>query len=391
MKQSLYQRSSLSVAQGCLTNSKHPKSHVRGIAPTHIIKAHGAKFWDESGKSYIDYAGGLGTNYLGYGNETVNRAVIQAISMGVSHSLPTQFEVVAAEKLKEVYPFIDKVKWLKTGSEACSAAVKIARAVTGRHNIMSEGYHGWHEEFCEHYNHPSPIDFNRLADRDFAAVIIEPISLDISDERIEYLKRLVSCCKAFGTLVIFDEVITNLRFPKLSVSNWLNLQPDLICGGKAIANGFPLAYVAGKSDIMDDGKYFVSGTYAGDIAALAACHAVLTLVLSKKRNIDHLWSQGQQFIDRFHAIADGYIKLKGYPTRGVIDGDSMRVALFMQECAKAGLFFGKSWFFSFPQADPEIQNETFIALEGIFSKLKSGHVTLEGQMPESPLVMKVRG
>lgn len=394
MKLSLNERSQQCIAQGCLTNSKHPKTHVLGVAPTHIVKALGARVWDESGKTYIDYIGGLGTNLIGYGNETVNRAAIQAMSIGISHSLGTQFEIAAAEKLKELLPFIERVKWVKTGSEACAAALKIARAVTGKRLVLTEGYHGWHEEFCNIYNglgSPSiePLEIDKITEH-VAAVIVEPVMLDWSDDRREWLQALSTRCKETGTILIFDEVITNCRFPKYSVSSWANIVPDLICGGKAIANGFPLAYVAGKSVIMDNQSYFVSGTYNGDVVSLAAAHAVMTLLLSKKMNIEHLWQKGLEFMERFNALAQGYVQLVGYPTRGVLAGDSLKVAIFMQEAAKSGLLFGKSWNFSFCHANNETQDQTFAALEGIFAKVLRHEVKLEAPMPTSPLAAKAR-
>ena len=398
MKATLWERSQNCIAQQCLTNSKHPKSHIRGITPTHIVKSHGAYSWDENGKKYVDYICGLGTNILGQANETVNRAAYAAMQGGVSHSLATQYEVAAAEKLKECLPFVDRVKWTKTGSDACTAALKIARNATGRELVLSDGYHGFHTEFCDVYNKKLPSNTQQLKSdmsnlsRDVAAVIIEPVILDWSESRQSWLKTLMTECRKRGILVIFDEVITNFRWPKFAVCNWMNVTPDLICGGKAIANGFPLAYVAGKKELMDDPGYFVSSTYAGDTVSLAAADAVMTLLLSKKFDLERLWSAGQEFMESVNELASGVIQLQGYPTRGVVKGSSdLNLALFLQECAKAQLLFGKSWNFSFCHMSAEVADQTYGGLRGIFQKIRDGRASLEGPMPESPLAARVRG
>lgn len=395
MSFNLWHRSQESIAQGCLTNSKHPKSHVYGVAPTHIIKAQGSYVWDQDNKQYVDYICGLGTNLFGYGNETVNRAAAQTMAMGVSHSLATQYEVVAAEKLKEVYPFIDRVKWLKTGSDACSAAIKVARAHTHRNIVLVEGYHGFHQEFCDFYNGTSKTML--AIDPTWptweimpAAIIVEPVITDFSDARVAWLRDLSAKCTRHGVVLIFDEVITNLRWPKFGVCNWANIVPDIICGGKCIANGFPLAYVGGKKELMDNPSYFVSSTYAGDVVSLAAGTAVMTALQAKKFDIDRLWQAGGEFIGKFNAMAHDVVTLDAYPTRGAFKGTDLNVALFLQESVKAGLLFGKSWFFNFPHMAPAIHDQTFGALEGIFKKIRDGRAKLEGDMPVSPLAAKVR-
>lgn len=396
MKVSWWERSQNCIAQGCLTNSKHPKAHIRGVTPTHIVKSQGPYSWDEHGKKYVDYVCGLGVNLLGQANETVNRAAYAAMQGGVSHSLGTQYEVVAAERLKECFPFIDRVKWVKTGSDACTAALKIARSATGRTLVLSAGYHGFHEEFCDVYNAKLPSHTQALKpdmsnlNFDVAAVIIEPVVTDWSETRKAWLRQLSAECKKRGILVIYDEVITNFRWPKFGVCNWANIVPDLLCGGKAIANGFPLAYVAGKKELMDNPSYFVSSTYSGDTVSLAAADAVMQLLLSKKFDIDQLWRAGIHFINKFNELGENIVQLEGYPTRGVVKGSDQNIALFLQEAAKAQLLFGKSWNFSFCHMPNEVQDQTFGGLRGIFQKIRDGRAVLEGLPPESPLAAKVR-
>lgn len=124
----IFSRANRSIAQGALTNSKHADRFVKGIFPTHIKSGKGAYLIDESGNKFTDYICGLGTNLLGYGNPKHTNSLVEGLGLGFSHSLPTLTEIEAAETYKAIFPFVDRVKFLKTGTEACMAAVRIARA-----------------------------------------------------------------------------------------------------------------------------------------------------------------------------------------------------------------------------------------------------------------------
>ncbi len=220
-----------------------------------------------------------------------------------------------------------------------------------------------------------------------AAVIIEPIVTDLSNDRIQWLRDVRKKCDDTGTLLIFDEVITGFRFPKHSVSNYLSITPDLICLGKAIANGMPLSVVAGKRDVMECGEYFVSSTYAGEILSLAASIRVIHL-LQTKHDVNYLWEKGAQFLMRFNALYPEKIRIDGYNTRGVFTGDPLTKALFWQESVKAGLLFGASWFFNF--AHIELTDQVINTCRDILNRIKTGQVKLTGEMPTSPFAQRIR-
>lgn len=394
-----HRRAQNCIAQGYLTNSKRPESLVKGVYPTHVTRGLGAFLWDTAGKRYLDFICGLGTSLLGYANERVNGAVAEQMRRGATHSLASTTELEAAEKLKELFPFVDAVKFLKSGSEACSAATRIARAATGRHLVLSEGYHGWHDQFTclvppaigvppslaasiERFTGPEQID------RNVAAVIVEPVITDWSRGRIEQLKALREACDKVGALLIFDEVITGFRFPKFSVASYFGVTPDLICLGKAIANGLPLAAVGGKYAVMNCDEYFVSSSYAGETLSLAAAVTTMTLLQTKVFDLETLWQKGDGFLKRFNAMAEGLLRIDGYPTRGAFAGEPMAKGLFWQEACKAGLLFGPSWFLSFPAAD-ELPN-VMGTLEAILGRIRRGEVRLEGELPRSPFAQRVR-
>ena len=381
------------IAQGALTNSKRPESFVKGVYPTHLMKARDSIVWDINGRSYIDFICGLGTNLLGYANQKINQAMFVAANEGASLSLSSMLEIECAEKLKSMFHFIEKVKFLKTGSDACSAAIKIARAYTGRDTVLTDGYHGWHDPFVSVESPASGVhkdqgvvkftDFSQLSG-DTAAVIIEPVNLDHSTKRIEYLKELKMRCELLGIVLIFDEIITGLRFPKFAVSNYMSVKPDLIVMAKALGNGMPLTFVGGKKELMD-GDYFISGTFFGERVSLAAACKVLEMV--RDEPIDFTWEMGEQFITKFNSLSP-LVRLNGYPTRAVFEGEEVPKALFFQECCRAGVLFGPSWFFNRHHI---IKMDTVLGTcKDVLTQIHVGTVKLEGQLPVKPFSAKQR-
>ncbi len=372
---------------------------MKGVYPSHVRRGQGCWLWDHDGKKYLDFICGLGTNIIGYAHTQVNAAIAAQAMHGASLSLSTHVELDAAEKLKEFFPFVDAVKFLKTGSEACTAALRIARAATGRPKVLSDAYHGWHDDFVSLTEPAMGIqpkqpgrciakltDFGEIG-ADTAAVIVEPVITDWSDERRAYLQKLRETCTKRGAMLIFDEVITGFRFPRHSVASFWGITPDLIVLGKAIANGMPLAAVGGKFPAMNCGEYFVSSSYAGETLSLAAAIKTMEL-LHSRYDINLLWKQGQAFLDEFNAIYPEKIRIEGYPTRGVFVGDPLVKALFWQEACLAGMLFGPSWFFNYPLAE-EARN-AMGAISAILGRIKRGEVQLKGQMPASPFAQKVR-
>lgn len=383
------------IAQSYLTNSKRPEALVKGVFPTHIKRGQGAFLWDHQGKKYLDFICGLGTNLIGYGHSKVNAAISAQLAHGYSHSLATHLELEAAEKLKELFPFVDAVKWTKTGSDACSAAVRIARAKTGRNVVLSEGYHGTDDQFVA-LTPPAigipPRDWVGVLDLNhdldcIAAIIIEPVITDASPERLAWLQMIRELCTKRGVMLIFDEIITGFRFPKYSVASYCGVTPDLICLGKAIAGGMPLACVGGKYDVMNCGEYFISSTYAGETLSLAAAKEVMTL-LQTTYDITWLWANGKSFQDEFNSLWPEQLTIEGYPSRGTFKGDPMVKALFWQEACKAGMLFGPSWWMSFPLA--EESKNAMVSIRAIMQRIKRGEVKLEGELPQAPFAQKAR-
>lgn len=392
INEDLSQRASQCIAHGALTNSKRPESFVKGVYPVHLKKGKGAHVWDMFDNKYIDLICGLGTNLLGYANEEITQAICDQAKLGSSLSLGTELEVRVAEKLKEMFPFIEKLRFLKTGTEACAAAVRIGRAYYGKERVSSQGFHGWSDDFVSLTNPalgvPKRSWMSSLNGYDSTGentvVILEPVITDISDQR----QSILESYQIRGGVIIFDEIITGFRFPNWSVANHWNIYPDLICLGKAIAGGMPLAVVGGKAEIMDS-DYFVSSTYAGETLSLAAALKSLEL-LQNKFKIEELWDKAGKFVSQVNALwPDNGIWLEGYPTRSVLRAkDELTKALFMQECLEAGILVGPSVFFNF--CHMELFDEMLSIFKDIVTRIRTGSVTLKGELPKSPFAEKVR-
>lgn len=367
--------------------------HVRGVYPTHLTRGEGVHVWDANGKRYIDYICGLGTNLLGYGHPAIARAIQKELTQGYSLSLGTTLEVQAAERVKEFFPWVERVKFLKTGTEACMGAIRFARAFNGRPFIATRGYHGWSDEFVSmtppargliQSMRMQTLTTLEAINEQTAAVIVEPVETEVD---LKWLKRLKEVCQEKGALLIYDEVITGFRFLKHSVARHSDILPDLIVIGKAMAGGMPLAAICGRADILDQPDVFVSSTYAGERLSLAACLTVMDQ-LQNKHLIEILFEQGTFFQNRFNDIWPRGVRLQGYGTRGVFVGEPLVKALFFQEACKAGILFGPSWFYAFPHM--ELNEQVLDSCRDILNRIKTGSVTLEGEMPQSPFAMKVR-
>lgn len=379
------------IAQGALTNSKRPESFIEGVYPRHFT--HGAQcyLFDENARRYLDFLCNLGTNLFGYTNPDIINAIRNALNRGVGASLGSPLEAYFAMKLKDRFPYMEKIKILKSGSEGCSAAIRIARAWNqDKTLVLSEGYHGWHDEFTS-LTKPAvgvpPSEHIDLLEHHkdlsgVAAVIVEPVILDFSTARREFLERLREKCTVNNVLLIFDETITAYRFPKYSVANYWGIEPDLSIMGKALANGMPISVVGGKKAIMD-GDYFVSSTYAGEQLTLAAAVECLQLV-GNEYSPERLWELGSEFVDRFsEAVSPIGLKITGYPTRGGFLGNANLSSLLFQEMCKAGIFFHpKTWFYNI-HLHKHIDDVCDVA-KTICKRILDGEYRMEGHLPLDP-------
>lgn len=345
------------IGQGFLTSSKSPLRFPESY-PLLLESASGAIVKDTEGVSYVDTTSSLGSILLGY--KSFRSSVVPNLPFG------STLELKLAKKLNEFFPFVENWKFLKTGTEACMAAIKIARAFTGRDTVLSAGYHGWSDEFISllwdtgtvsgipftksHSIQKLDMDnFSRLSYEKVAAVIVEPVELDASEERIRRLKELRKRCSESGTVLIFDEVITALRYKGYSVARHHGITPDLIILGKALGNGTAISAIgAADADILNNDKYFVSGTYCGErLGIMAGLQTLKELQDRGKKDEDLLWRTGQEFKDKFNKTASLHkidIQLIGYPTRLCFTGNETQRNILWQLAIESNVILGYSIF-----------------------------------------------
>lgn len=258
--------------------------------PTHFVRAAGCRVETTDGAELIDCTMALGSVAIGYAEPRITEAAVAAIAQGAVSGLSHVLEVELAERFCNVVPCAERVQFLKTGAEAMSAAVRIARAYTGRDVVVGSGYFGWHDWSSTQPGVPESVrrDFRAVpfddipaleravtdAGSDLAAIAIEPVVERMPSE--EWIARARALCDSTGAALIFDEMKTGFRLATGGFQQLSGVTPDLAAFGKALANGFPLSAVCGRAPLMDSlRKSWVSSTLASEGGALAAALAVL--------------------------------------------------------------------------------------------------------------------
>lgn len=278
---------------GASTGSKRPEA-LYGTAepagPTHFVRAAGCHLETTDGSELVDCTMALGSVAIGYAEPKIIESVVGAIAQGAVSGLSHVLEVEVAERFCNVVPCAERVQFLKTGAEAMSAAVRIARAYTGRNLVVGSGYFGWHDWSSTQPGVPDGVrrDFRAVPFDDvpaleravsdagdrLAAIAIEPVVERMPS--VEWIARARALCAAHGAALIFDEMKTGFRLATGGYQQLSGVTPDLATFGKALANGFPLAAVCGRAPLMDFLKQnWISSTLASEAGALAAALGVL--------------------------------------------------------------------------------------------------------------------
>lgn len=356
--------SSVTVAGITSTGSKRPEALFGGDYDGPVLRmarSAGATVWDEEGKEYLDFMMALGAVALGYADPAVNQAVIDAVARGAVGSLPPVEEAALASELGEVLTGLEEVRFLKTGAEAVAAAVRLARAHTSRDEVLGCGYHGWLDWCSKGAGVPpdsaalySELPFNdperctamiRAAGDRLACVVIEPV-VDRAPSA-EWLRVLREETRRSGAVLIFDEIKTAFRVGMGGAASRWGGEPDLVVLGKALANGFPLAAVGGRSEVMQKVRdTWISSTLATEFVSFAAARA--TIRVARDRGLPgYLERIGAPFMEGLHRLAGDYpglvSEVRGIPQmcylQWVSDDVSGRVA---RECARRGLLFKRN-------------------------------------------------
>lgn len=364
------------IYEGASTFSKMHRNYPDGI-PNCVDTCHGQHIYSYGDRGMFDTVSSLGARLFDYN------------SPGGMMSLPYRGEELLADKLNELIPCIEMVRYGLNGADSTEGSIRYARAYTGRTTVLSIGYHSCQSAFT---NNTPPalgcieggikvlgtnsdlIAYLGSNPKDVAAVIMEPVQLDIHVK--EELLLIRSMCTNLGIVLIFDEIITGFRVPSYCISNYLSVTPDIILLGKAIANGHPLSIIGGRRDIMNR-AVFHSYTFAG--YPLAIDEAIKTCKLTET-DLLNFWLRSGKFMDDFNRLPYG-IKLTGYNTRGVWVGDDTSKFTLWQDMYNKGTLLGPAFF---PRVGwtTEHYDNLYFSMRQSLEDIQSGKVILKGSLPQ---------
>ena len=395
----LWERGSKLIPCGTQTLSKAPNQHALGLSPKYLASGKGCYVTDVDGNRFLDYSMGILPITLGYAYDKVDDAIARQLKEGITFSLMHPLEVKVAEKLKEIIPCAEMVRYGKNGSDVTTAAVRLARAHTGRDKILCCGYHGWHDwyigattrnagvpEAVRKLSFKFPYNDTEVLKKLFeenpnqvAAVILEPT--DLIEPRNGFLAEVRDIVHHYGAVLIFDEIKTGFRVATGGMQEYSKVTPDLATFGKAIANGMPLSVLAGKKEIMKKfEQVFFSFTFGGEALSLAAAIAVIQ-EYEEQNVIEHLWKIGKRLKDGYNFLAEKYGILRFTKCLGLapmngpvfvdLQGktDLALKTLFEQETIQEGILFRDRHNLSFSHKDAEV-DFTLEAYDRIFRTLK---------------------
>jgi glutamate-1-semialdehyde 2,1-aminomutase len=332
-------------------------------AALRMTRSSGCSVWDSEGREYLDYIMALGAVALGYGHPEVTRAVAEAAQLGVVGPLPPVLEEGLAADLCRLIPWLERVRFLKTGAEAMAAAVRLARVATGRDAVLGCGYHGWLDWCQTREGRGTPdavralyreLPFNdadrtremiRAAGESLAAVVFEPVILEPPDP--QWLAVLREETLRTGALLVADEVKTVCRLAIGGGCERYGIRPDLVVIGKAIANGFPLSAVGGRADVMDAvSRTWISSTLATEFVSLAASRATLAAMVQAQVPA-HLTRVGTRLLTGLQALATAHealgVRAAGLPEMCFLEyRDEALSGQVATACAARGLLFKRS-------------------------------------------------
>jgi glutamate-1-semialdehyde 2,1-aminomutase len=400
------------------TLAKGPGQFMKGVAPKYLKKGKDAHVWDVDGNEFIDYNMGIGPISLGYCYDKVDQAIINQLKDGITFSLMHELEVELSELVHEIIPNAESIRISKTGADVCSAAVRVARAFTGRDKVLCCGYHGWHEWYIgitsrdkgipqEVKDLTSTFDYNNIEsvinsiDEDTACVILEPFIFEAPKDN--FLQKLQQACKANGTLLIFDEMWTGFRIALGGAQEYFGVTPDLAVYSKAFANGMPISLLTGRKDVMQlfEKDVFFFTTFGGEALSMAA--AIATITEMKEKNVSSvLDAKGKLLKDGYNKIAEelgisSYTKCVGYNCRSMVTfdasaGDPLILKSFVQqEMIKRGILWAGFHNMCFTHSDEDI-TYTLKAYTEVLQLLKKAveEKNVAEQLKGEPLEMVFR-
>ncbi len=335
--QSLWKKAKTIIPGGNMILSKNPERFLPDYWPTYYKKAKGCKITDLDGNEYLDFSlMGVGTNVLGYANKHVDNQIKKTIYEGNMSTLNSKEEVLLAEKLIEIHPWFNKVKFARTGGEANAIAIRIARAASGKDNVAFCGYHGWHDWYLssnlsskktknldQHllkgleingvpqklsktsftFEYGNKVQLSNLISKRKIGVIKMEVCRNTKPD-LDFLNFVQKIAKKNGIVLIFDECTTGFRETLGGLHTSINIKPDISIFGKALGNGYAITAIVGKSEVMESAnKSFISSTFWSERIGFTAALKTIE-IMEKNKTWITISKIGKRIQEQWKKIAD---------------------------------------------------------------------------------------
>lgn len=403
--QELYKKAKTLIPGGTMLLSKRPEMFLPDQWPSYFSKAKGCKIWDLDGKELIDMSiMGIGTNTLGYGNDEVDAAVMETVKNGNMSTLSCPEEVYLAEKLIEINPWADMVRFARSGGEANAIAIRIARAASGKDKVAICGYHGWHDWYLS-ANHNGggddlsghllaglspkgvpknlkdtvyPFNYNNyeellsIVENNDIGVIKMEVVRNFGPED-NFLHKVRALATEKNIVLIFDECTSGFRETFGGIYKKYGVEPDMAMYGKTIGNGYALTAVVGRREVMEAAQTtFISSTFWTERIGPTAALATLK-VMERVKSWETITEMGNKMRAGWQKLADAHqlsISISGIPalsTYGFNSPDALAYkTLIAQEMLGKGFLASTNFYASTAHNDNNLELY-FNALDEVYS------------------------
>ncbi|MGV9817261.1 glutamate-1-semialdehyde 2,1-aminomutase [Nocardia xishanensis] len=415
------------VPGGAHTYARGADQYPESMAPI-LVRGSGCRVWDADGNSYIEYGMGLRSVTLGHGYRPVLDAVAAAIADGVSFSRPTELELLAAQDFLELVPGADMVKFAKNGSDATTAAVRLARAATGRTVIavcdqpffsvddwfigttpMANGIPAAAVAGTMRFRYNDLPSLAAVLETEAVAAVVMEAATALAEPDPGFLEGVRELCDRYRTLLVFDEMITGFRWSAGGAQAVYGVRPDLSCWGKAMGNGFPISALAGRRDLMELGGlrtdrervFLLSTTHGPESSSLAAFRAVVREYatgdpVARMEHAGRLLADGVNAVAAELGIAE-YLEVLGRPSCLIFatrdaDGKPSQAyrTLFLQELLERGVL-GQSFVTSAAHTEADVAQTISACREAATSYRKAiAQGSVDGLLHGRPVAPALR-
>lgn len=356
---------------GGVTGIRRPINFVPDEYPIFLRSGRGGRITDVDGNEYVDLLCSYGPIIIGHREKRIDDAVIRQMKEGFCFNLPQVYQNELCRLFSQIIPCAEQTILVRTGSDATTGAIRIARGFTGKTKIIRSGYHGWHDWCVEvkggilpktyedtidiHYNDIGAIEeqFKKYPD-DIAAVIVtgigHPLNEPVVEPTAEFFSKIRDITKRYGSIMILDEIRTGFRVSLGGAQKRYGVTPDLATFGKAMANGYCISAISGKREVMEvvtSGKIFISSTFFHNSLEMVASIETIKF-LKENRVIENIWKKGEYFLSELTRLTEPYqdlIRVSGIPPMPFLtfprDGKEKykeRRKRFYTESIRAGVF-----------------------------------------------------